>query len=141
MPEPMAQEGILELDSLLKLSASGPAQRTKLVELIRSTSEHAGRKFQLARSAWQAGNTGAAARALHGLRGSIGSLGARRFADAALILETALLDANDASAAELFDAAEHELTVTVAAAAAWLAEHRPGSGDQVAIASSAARPS
>jgi CheY-like chemotaxis protein/HPt (histidine-containing phosphotransfer) domain-containing protein len=125
MPKPVAQEGILELDSLLKLSASRPAQRTKLIELIRSTSERAGRDFQLARSAWQTGNIGAAARALHDLRGSVGSLGARRFAHAALILETALA-ANDAGAAKLFDAAEHELILTVAAAAAWLAEHRPG---------------
>jgi two-component system sensor histidine kinase/response regulator len=74
-----------------------------------------------ARHSFADGDGAAAGKILHGLRGSVGSLGARAFAAATVELEAALREARHDDARALFDTAAAELEGTTAAARAWLA--------------------
>ena len=85
--------------------------------------------------AWREDRLPAAARTLHGLRGSIGSLGARRFAAAALALERALhaTPGDHALLDQLLLSAKEELGATLRAAAAWLARRQQQPGGAAAV--------
>lgn len=69
---------------------------------------------------WDRDARAAAAAALHALRGSVGTFGARRFALAVRVLEQALRDnADTAQLDQLLAAVRAEMLATLAAAAAW----------------------
>ncbi|MEC5161448.1 CHASE domain-containing protein [Janthinobacterium sp. CG_S6] len=113
--------GVFDPGQLLKYSKDKPALRATLLALIGTLSTRGPLDMDAARAAWSEGRGEHAARLLHGLRGSVGTLGAQRFAAAAQALETALRGADAARVAPLFDAAGREMAATAAAARAWLA--------------------
>jgi HPt (histidine-containing phosphotransfer) domain-containing protein len=76
-------------------------------------------------AAWREGRAHDAAAAMHTLRGSIGSLGAHRFAAACLALEQALPGEGKDSVEALFGQVRQELAATLEAAAQWLATLPP----------------
>ena len=76
-------------------------------------------EFTGAAAAITAGELVQAGRTLHGLRGSVGAIGATRFAAAALALETALKQGG-ADVAALVTGAATALDAVVSALAAWL---------------------
>ncbi|MDC8759150.1 CHASE domain-containing protein [Janthinobacterium fluminis] len=115
------RDGVFDPGQLLKYSNDNPALRATLCDLIRNMSVRAPLDTAAARAAWQDGRAAEAAHKLHGLRGSVGTLGAQRFAAAVLALETALRGASSGREAALFDAAQREIEATAAAARAWLA--------------------
>ena len=110
---------------LFELSKDNPAYRSTLLGLIGNVVERGPVQFNEARLAWNEGRIDEAARILHTLRGSVGTLGAARFAAAALELETALRTERDGPIASLFETAQQELDETVGAARTWLEQVKP----------------
>ncbi|WEF34402.1 PAS domain S-box protein [Pseudoduganella chitinolytica] len=113
------------VERLAALSAADAGQRQALVGLVERMAREAPAELARARAAWQEGDARAAASVLHALRGSVGSLGARDFAQASLQLEGALRDGREAVAVALFEDVARELNATTVAARAWLASQAP----------------
>jgi CheY-like chemotaxis protein len=109
------------VERLAALSARDPGQRQSLVTLVARMAREAPDELARAHATWRGGDGKAAGKILHGLRGSVGSLGARTFAAVTVELEAALREERADAAARLFDSAVRELDATTAAARAWLA--------------------
>ncbi|QGZ37963.1 PAS domain S-box-containing protein [Pseudoduganella flava] len=133
---PAAPAQAFNVERLAALSARDPAQRQSLVTLVARMAREAPADLVRARTTWQGGDGKAAGKILHGLRGSVGSLGARSFAAVTVELEAALRDERQDVAARLFDSAARELDATTTAARAWLAgqerEPQPDGGPATA---------
>ncbi len=93
--------------------------------LVRQMVEAGLAPLEQARHTWQSGAPEQAARVVHGLRGSLGTLGARAFARESHRLEAALLGAAPEQAGVLFELALAEMARTIAQADAWLATLAP----------------
>jgi CheY-like chemotaxis protein/HPt (histidine-containing phosphotransfer) domain-containing protein len=116
-------EGVFAPDQIFDANAE-PAFRRTLLELIGKVIERAPDQLRQSRAAWAAGRIDEATHLLHTMRGSVGTLGAARFASATQELEAAVR-ANQASDSVqvvlLFEAVQRELEATAAAARQWLA--------------------
>jgi PAS domain S-box-containing protein len=111
--------GVIDLSVLLRFSAPGTAQRAALVQLLTRVRDNAPDDYAAALATFDSGDAVTAARQLHTLRGSVGSLGAARFTAAALALEIAIKEG--AATATLQAQAAAELDAVVSALANWLA--------------------
>lgn len=123
---PLAQEGkVFDIERLMSLGKTNPAIAIKLQVPIKKMIERGTQEVRDARLAWEQGRPEEAARLLHTLRGSIGSLGAQRFATAAWELEMAIHDNESESGyiVSLFNIAEHELALAVTAGRLWMEKH------------------
>lgn len=80
----------LNRDHLESLLDSSPESRAALLNVIGSMVEKGSAPLDEAYSAWKEGDNETAATAIHTLRGAVGTLGGRRFADIALHLEKSL---------------------------------------------------
>ncbi|WUR16193.1 PAS domain S-box protein [[Empedobacter] haloabium] len=120
-----APAATFNVDRLAALSAADAGQRQALVGLVERMAREAPAELGRARAVWQEGDAKTAASVLHALRGSVGSLGARDFAQVSLRLEGALRDGREAVATVLFEDVARELNATTAAARAWLATQAP----------------
>ncbi|HEX8602622.1 MAG TPA: Hpt domain-containing protein, partial [Pseudoduganella sp.] len=109
---------------LAALSGRDPARLHALVALVARMAGEAPAELARARAAWIDADGTAAARMLHALRGSVGSLGARTFAGVTIELEAALREGRQDDAARLFGTAGRELDATTAAARRWLASQQ-----------------
>ena len=128
---------VFDPDKLLEMSKDNPALRNALTSLIRNVVERAPRQFHDARLAWEDGRVEEAARLLHTMRGTIGTMGAPRFAEMARELESAIQASQESQGAKMFDATQLALNETIAAAAAFLeAEAQPVSNDKETQAAS-----
>ena len=125
IPAPMASaqvSGVFDMAQLFELTRGNAAYTATLIGLIRKMVDDGTTRIDQAQQAWREGRHEDAARLFHTMRGSIGTLGAKRFAQAAQEIETALLDQDQESAQieALFAHVKQELTHTVSAARAWL---------------------
>lgn len=111
---------VFDPGQLLEMSKTSPTVRNTLLGLISNVVERGPLQLRDAHQAWSAGQVEDSARLLHTMRGTVGTLGATRFAEAALALETAIRGQKVLLVADLFKAAERELNDTVAAASALL---------------------
>jgi CheY-like chemotaxis protein len=105
---------------LLMVAEDNPAYRSQLLELIRNVVERSPDQILDARLAWKEGRIDDAARVFHTLRGPIGMLGAKQFTALSLEIENAIRSGQAVRVASLFDIAEQNLNLTVAAARHWL---------------------
>jgi two-component system, sensor histidine kinase and response regulator len=121
------------VDRLAALSAADASQRQALVGLVERMAREAPAELARARGVWQDGDAKAAAGVLHALRGSVGSLGARDFAQVSLQLEGALREGREAVAVALFEDVTRELNATTTAARAWLATQAPAAPMPMAV--------
>lgn len=123
-PDKLSQNNGKAFDptQLLEMSKLNPAARSSLLGLIRNVVERGPVQLRDARLAWDQGRIEESASLLHKMRGTIGTMGAARFAAAALELESAISAQHVGLVAGLFKAAEHELNETVAAASALLSK-------------------
>jgi two-component system, sensor histidine kinase and response regulator len=94
--------------------------RVMMLDLIKKFIASADPQMQEVRSAWNDGRIEEAARMLHSMRGAIGSLGAKPFADIALTLEKAVRAESSDQVTRLMHETEHALQQTVAEVADWL---------------------
>ncbi len=122
---PAAPRVHLNLDHLLLVAEGDPAFLARVLNLIGDAIARAPTEFAAARAAWQEGRWEAAAAMLHGMRGSIGVLGAEGFGKLTLELEHLVRGApDDVRSLVLFDTVEQELTATMLAAQRWIACQR-----------------
>lgn len=91
-----------------------------LVALVKKVAANGLSPLSDARLAWQDGRHRDAATLFHGLRGSLGSLGAKRFAATALQVEQAINENNGARVEALLPLVEKDLQATLSAAEQWL---------------------
>lgn len=105
---------------IIGLAKGNPTVMKTLFGVIQNMVNHARNDFDKARQHWQNGDDQQAARTLHTMRGSIGTLGAKDFAKAALALETAILEKNHDLIPALFAMAENKLTLTITSVKTWL---------------------
>jgi len=132
---------VFDVDRLAALGAGDPGQRQALITLVERMAREAPAELARARQVWRDGDVKSAASTLHALRGAVGSLGARDFAQATLRLEAALREGRDALVVGLFDEVAGALGATAAAARAWLAAQAPLAPAPLAAAQPGERPS
>ncbi len=133
-PEPGAQgaaggdvdqrPGVFAIRKLLSVIGHGP-QRQNIVSLVERVVRQSQGELDSARERWQGGDAAGAAAALHALRGGVGSLGARDFADATLAAEQALHGADAEAVGAQFELAQRALSATLRAGARWLQQEQP----------------
>jgi PAS domain S-box-containing protein len=124
-PTPAQDElPVLRLEPLLAVSRGNPQQLAGFARLLSQATTRAEAEFAAAQAHFSSGRGEEAARVLHGMRGGIGSLGAKRFAAASLRLEQAI-KAGDAGAVAMFAAVQADLAAAMDAARAWLATQPP----------------
>ncbi|MBI5922137.1 MAG: response regulator [Betaproteobacteria bacterium] len=111
---------VFDPSQLLELGKVSPTVRNKLMGLIGNVVERGPGQIRDARQAWNEGRIEESARILHTMQGTVGTLGATRFAAAALNLERAIQAQKILLVPGLFRAAEEELSATLAAARALL---------------------
>lgn len=97
-----------------------PAQRQLLAEAVRRVVNQLPDDVAEIRAACAGAQPAAAGALLHRMRGSVGSLGAARFVEASLRLESLLRQSDPAGVPAALDNVEHELNLTRGAAQAWL---------------------
>lgn len=106
--------------ALLALTEDNHAFLDTLVALIKKAVANGLSPIADARLAWQNGRHREAATLFHTLRGSLGSLGAKRFAARALQIEHAINDNQAAQVEALFPLVEQDLHAMLSAAQHWL---------------------
>jgi len=114
--------GIFNVDQLMAMMAGKNANIQKTLTLIGNLADSSQKSIEKVRDALQEGRYTDMATMLHTMRGSIGTLGAKHFAEAARELELAIPNKDLAEIEVLFTAVEKELAATLLAARAWLAE-------------------
>ncbi|PXX35290.1 response regulator [Undibacterium pigrum] len=118
-----APSGAFDPSKLMALAKGNPNLIKTLAGVIQNMINHATQDFQQAIAHWQQGDAQQAARTLHTLRGSIGTLGAKDFAQAALTLENAISQQDQARIPALLANAEQQLQLTITSVQAWLHAH------------------
>lgn len=116
-----ANTDVFNVEQLFVMLAGNPAHIAKTVGLIRTLVENSGNTMEKVREAKQQEQVEEMARLLHTMRGSIGTLGAKRFAAAARELESAIKEGDATQVEYLFKLVEQELNATLVAANEWLA--------------------
>jgi len=113
--------GIFNVDQLFSMVAGNSAQIEKTISLIRNLVNSSVASMEKVELALQEKRYEDMARLLHTMRGSIGTLGAKRFADASRVLENNIADNNLDGVDQLCKSLAEELAATIAAANIWLA--------------------
>lgn len=119
---PLLQQRLPDFDvsSLVALAQNDKGYIDALASIVAKAVRANVTPINEVRAAWREGDVERASGLLHSLRGSLGSLGAQRFAHVALQLELAI-SANDTEQIEaLFDTNTAALSASLAQAARWL---------------------
>ena len=117
------EEGVFDIRRLLKMSEKNASQRATFTSLVERVVANSRLELNAARDDFESGDAISSARKLHGLRGSIGTFGAKRFAESALGLEQAIAK-HEAVTVDQFRTVEAELDRTLASALMWLDQVR-----------------
>lgn len=125
-PLPPVDDTIFSVATLLKYMGNDEKALAIVIKIVHDACAPGLAPLQQARAAIAAGRFDEAGKIFHGLRGSVGSLGARRLITAALALEQAMVDGATAAIPARLDAAQAEYTLVLEHAAAWLRQHAPG---------------
>jgi PAS domain S-box-containing protein len=119
--DPPAGIGCFDVSALIDHMHDRQASQRIMTDLVAKMVEAGTSPLDAMQAAWHAGHKDQAARTMHTLRGSIGSLGAHRFADYGLHLERALHDSDDTARFDsLMVPVRAELVATLGAASRWL---------------------
>lgn len=122
-----AELPVLGIEPLVALARGNRDRLGGVAHLLQRVVDDAGREFAQARASWRGGDDESAARMLHALRGGVGSIGARRFAQASQALEQEIRAAQPRDHLERsFSQAGAELDAALGEARAWLASFRAG---------------
>jgi HPt (histidine-containing phosphotransfer) domain-containing protein len=127
MPDPESKPAndvpIFTVDSLLKYMGNDQKAFTVVAKIIRDAIAAGAELLDRAGAAVRAGRYTEAAHAFHGLRGSVGTLGTRRFVSAALDAELAIVENRPDDVPALLANLETEFAMVLEHAHAWLAQH------------------
>lgn len=104
------------------LTKGNTTHRNTLLGFLKKLIERGTVPVQEAQIAWNNGDHAEAARLLHKMRGTIGTLGAKRFAGLTLEIEKAIHENNRVAVEAMFGIVEQELAAMIAEAGKWLSE-------------------
>ena len=121
-PQPVQAEAtIFSVETLLKYMGNDAKARAVVAKIVRDACAPGMAPIQQAGLAMREQRLVEAGKILHGLRGSIGTLGAKRLVNASLALEQALTAGQpEAQLSGLFAALENEYSLVMQQAEAWL---------------------
>ncbi len=111
---------VFDPSQLIKLARDDAGALLVVRGVVRNMADNSLAQFADARRLWKQGKSDEAARAIHSMRGSFGTLGAVLFAAQALVLEKAIPLEEEQRVAELFDTVEQVLIETADLARSWL---------------------
>ncbi len=124
-PRSHADENVFSVTTLLKYMGNDDKALAIVTKIVRDACAPRRTPLDQARAAIEDGRLTEAGKVFHGLRGSVGSLGAKRLVAAALALEQALGARDAASIPALLSTVEAEYDAVMAAADDWLAQQQP----------------
>lgn len=123
---PGSAETVFSVDTLLKYMGDDDNARAIVAKIVRDACTPAMTPMVQAGLAIDEHRLADAGRIFHSLRGSVGTLGAKRLVTASLALEVALAEQRQADLAPLFAAVEQEYRQVLEQAQAWLADGAGG---------------
>jgi HPt (histidine-containing phosphotransfer) domain-containing protein len=124
MPDPLAgaaDAAIFNVDTLVNYMGGAGKGRATVAKIVGDACAAGDAPLRSAAAALAEQRYTAAGKILHGLRGSLGSLGAKRFVASALALEQALAEGRLDELDRLFGEVSSEYHLLLGAAAGWLA--------------------
>lgn len=124
-PRSHADENVFSVTTLLKYMGDDDKALAIVTKIVRDACAPRRTPLDQARAAIEDGRLTEAGKVFHGLRGSVGSLGAKRLVAAALALEQALGAHEAANIPALLSTVEAEYDAVMAAADDWLAQQQP----------------
>jgi HPt (histidine-containing phosphotransfer) domain-containing protein len=124
MPDPLAgaaEAAIFNVDTLVNYMGGDAKGRATVAKIVGDACADGDAPLRAAAAALAERNYAAAGKVLHSLRGSLGSLGAKRFVVSALALEQALAEGRLDELDRLYGEVSAEYHLLLGAAAGWLA--------------------
>lgn len=116
-------EQVFSVDTLLKYMGNDAKALQVVSKIVRDACAPGMEPIQQAALALEQQRLSDAGRIFHGLRGSVGTLGAKRMVQASLQLEQAIAAQQTPQIPSLFAALLQEYTLVMEHAAAWLLQH------------------
>jgi chemotaxis protein histidine kinase CheA len=126
-PQP-AEETIFTVDTLIKYMGNDDKAVAVVAKIVRDACAPGMAPFELAGAALREQRLTEAGKIFHSLRGSIGTLGAKRLVSASLKLEKAIAEQSLDAIPALFAALESEYQLVLRDADAWLQRNAPQAG-------------
>ena len=123
---PGSAETVFSVDTLIKYMGDDDKARAVVTKIVRDACAPAMTPLTQAGQAIGERRWADAGRIFHSLRGSIGTLGAKRLVAASMALERALAEQREADIAPLFAAVEAEYRQVLEQAGDWLARNDGG---------------
>ncbi|MDC8756888.1 Hpt domain-containing protein [Janthinobacterium fluminis] len=122
---PACPEGltVFTVDVLVQYLGNDQKALAVVTKIVRDAVSSAREPFARAVAALHDGRPADTARILHGLRGSIGTLGAKRFVGAALAMELAIAEQRTEQLPLLLAGVASEFALALDSADAWLSAH------------------
>lgn len=124
----MNEEGIFSVDTLVKYMGNDDKAVGVVAKIVRDACAPGMAPLEQAGLALREERLTDAGKVLHSLRGSIGTLGAKRLVAASLKLEQAIAERHGDLIPPLFAALEAEYQLVLRHAEAWLQRHTPAAG-------------
>ena len=121
-PEAAAPDQVFSMDSLMRVMGKDVKGRAVMFKMVRGALEGGMQPMDDADAALRAGRPGEAARILHGLRGAVGVLGAKRLVKATLDAESAIKTGHPDSISGALALVRAELEQVLAQGRRWLAQ-------------------
>jgi HPt (histidine-containing phosphotransfer) domain-containing protein len=122
-PQLHSDEAIFSVTTLLKYMGNDDKALAVVTKIVRDACAPQRAPLEQARAAIDAGRLTDAGKIFHGLRGSVGTLGAKRLVAASLALEQALVDRDTPRIPTLLTVVDTEYDLVLEHADAWLAQH------------------
>ncbi|MBB3212209.1 PAS domain S-box-containing protein [Herbaspirillum sp. Sphag1AN] len=125
-------ESAFDTQQIDELCLLDPAYAATLRKLVEGFVERGAQSLLKAKQLWEGGDGKESARVLHAMRGSFGTLGARKLAASALTLEKSIHALDHVRVQQLFPGVEDDMRESLAAAADWLRRqtlNRPAATD------------
>jgi HPt (histidine-containing phosphotransfer) domain-containing protein len=116
-----ADAPVFTVDALLKYMGNDQKAIAVVAKIVTDALATGEQLLAVAKRGVAAAQYAEAAHAFHGLRGSVGTLGAKRFVGAALAAELAIVEQREGDVAALLAIVEQEFALVAEQAAAWLA--------------------
>jgi len=120
VPRPVFDEEVFSMAALMRVMGKDAKGRAVLRRMVEDALNKGMTPLRTADEALQAGRHSEVARILHGLRGSVGTLGTRRLVRASFATEQAIDEGRHAEVAALLAQTAQELEQVLLAAADWL---------------------
>ena len=117
------EESVFSVATLLKYMGNDDKALGIVSKIVRDACAPGMEPFILARAALDQQRLGDAGKIFHSLRGSIGTLGAKRLVAASLKVEQAIAERQEDQIPDLFTALESEYRLVLRQADAWLASN------------------